>query len=137
MQLDFFAPPVPRAIQAPATKNTGLRRAAATGAGQGLPPSAPGLTVAEMLNLGSKVEFPKNTNAIRVTIGNKTIVILKADADTLKGVGVAQSVEFGTVRNDAKGHPVRKDFEALATTPSAKIVNDGAVAGGTLILASD
>ena len=138
MQLDFFAAPVPRATQAPATKNTGLSSAAVTGAGKGLPPAAPGLTVAEMLNLGSKVEFPKNTNAVRVTFGNKTIVILKVDADTLKGVGVAQAVEFGTVRNDAKGHPVRKDFEALATTTqSAKIVNDGAVSGGTLILASD
>ena len=137
MQLDFFAAPVPRATQAPATKNTGLSSAAVTGAGKGLPPAAPGLTVAEMLNLGSKVEFPKNTNAIRVTIGNKTIVILKADADTLKGVGVAQAVEFGTVRNDAKGHPVRKEFEVWATTQSPKNVNDGVGSGGTLILASD
>jgi tRNA threonylcarbamoyladenosine modification (KEOPS) complex Pcc1 subunit len=35
------------------------------------------------LNLGSKVEFTKNANAIRITIGSRTIVILKADTDTL------------------------------------------------------
>ena len=100
-------------------------------------PAPKGLTVAEQLNRGIKVAFPKNANAIRVTIGSKTIVILKADADTLKGAGVATAVEFGTVRNDAKGHPVRKDFEALATTQSAKIVNAGPLSGGTLILAND
>lgn len=72
------------------------------------------LSIAEALNLGNKVEFPKNANAIRITIGSKTTVILKADADTLKGAGVATAVEFGTVKNDAKGHPIRKGFEALA-----------------------
>jgi len=132
MQLDFFITPVPPATQ------RGPRRVAVVPGADKLPPAAiPPLTVAEMLNRGSKVEFPKNANAIRVTIGSKTIVILKADADTLKGVGVAQAVEFGTVRNDAKGHPVRKDFEALATTQSAKVVNEGELSGGTLILASD
>jgi len=132
MQLDFFITPVP-----PATHH-GPRRGAVIPGADKLPPAAvPALTVAEMLNRGGKVEFPKNANALRATIGSKTIVILKADADTLKGVGVATTVEFGIVRNDAKGHPVRKDFEALATTQSAKVVNDGELSGGTLILASD
>ena len=71
------------------------------------------LSIAEQLNLGTKVEFPKNTNAIRITIGGKTTVILKVDADTLKGAGVATVVEFGTVKNDAKGHPIRREFERL------------------------
>ena len=72
------------------------------------------LSIAEQLNRGSKVDFPKNANAIRVTIGSKVTVILKADADTLKGAGVATAVEFGTVRNDTKGHPIRKGFEVLS-----------------------
>jgi hypothetical protein len=71
------------------------------------------VSIAEQLNLGKQVQFPKNANAIRVTIGNKTTVILKPDVDTLKGVGVATAVEFGSVKNDAKGHPIRKGFEAL------------------------
>ena len=37
-------------------------------------------------------------------------MVLKADADTLKGVGVATAVEFGIVRNDSKGHPLRNEF---------------------------
>ncbi len=73
----------------------------------------PALSIAEQLNRGDKVEFPKDANAIRITIGNKITVILKPDADTLKGAGVATAVEFGTVKNDAKGHPIRKGFEAV------------------------
>lgn len=73
------------------------------------------LSIAEQLNRGTKVDFPKNANAIRVAIGSKTTVILKADADTLKGAGVATAVEFGMVRNDSKGHPIRKGFEAMVT----------------------
>ena len=100
MQLTFQFAPATRAVKAPVAEPT-------TAA-----PEA--VTVAEALNLGSKVAFPKNANAIRVTIGTKTVVILKADADTLKGAGVATMIEFGTVRNDSKGHPIRKGFEALA-----------------------
>src|SRR5690242_11736948 len=99
MQLSFPFAPVPRAAAAPAIK-----------------PAAPrveGLSMAEALNRGCKVEFPKNANAVRVTYGSKTTVILKADADTLKGAGVATAVEFGTVKNDAKGHPIRKGFAAV------------------------
>lgn len=72
-------------------------------------------SVAEQLNRGGKVAFPKEANAIRVTIAGKTTVVLKADADTLKGAGLATAVEFGVVRNDSKGHPLRKEFETLAT----------------------
>ena len=128
MQLDLFITPVPRAIHAPATQR-GPRRMAGVPSADKMPPPVPQLTVAEMLNRGSKVEFPKNANAIRVTIGSKTIVILKADADTLKGVGVAQTVEFGTVRNDAKGHPIRKDFALVAADP----LQEGGLFGETLI----
>jgi hypothetical protein len=70
-------------------------------------------SVAEQLHCGGKVEFPMAANAIRVTIDGKTAVILKADADTLKGAGVATTVEFGMVRNDSKGHPLRKEFQAV------------------------
>ena len=113
MQLDLFITPVPRAIHAPVTQR-GPRPVAVVPGADKLPlPAVPPLTVAEMLNRGSKVEFPKNANAIRVTIGNKTTVILKMDADTLKGAGVATVINFGTVKNDAKGHPIRKDFAVL------------------------
>ena len=101
MQLSFPFAPVPRVAQARATKPATLR--------------VEGLSLAETLHRGIKVDFPKYANAVRVTIGGKTTVILKADADTLKGAGVATAVEFGTVRYDAKGHPVRKGFAALAT----------------------
>jgi hypothetical protein len=114
MQLSFPFGPVPRAAKAPVTKPATVRDV--------------GLTVAEALNRGAKVDFPKNVNAVRVTIGGKTTVILKADADTLKGAGVATAVEFGTVKNDAKGHPVRKGFAAL------KAVTDGNLVGGALVL---
>ena len=114
MQLSFPFGPVPRATKAPVTKPATMR--------------VEGLTVAEALNRGTKVDFPKNANAVRVTIGNKTIVILKADADTLKGAGVATAVEFGVVKNDAKGHPIRKGFAAL------KAVNDGNLVGEVLVL---
>ena len=97
MQLSFPFAPLPRATRAPVAK-----------------PATEALTVAEALNRGCRVAFPKNTNAVRVTIGSKTTVILKADADTLKGAGVATVVEFGTVKNDSKGHPIRKNFETLA-----------------------
>ena len=120
-QLDFFIAPVTSVTKAPATKRVEARLSQQT-------PAPHGLTVAEALNRGTKVEFPKNANAVRVTIGSKTIVILKADADTLKGAGVATAVEFGTVRNDAKGHPIRKNFEMLAA------FNDGKLIGGTLVL---
>ena len=123
-QLDFFIAPVACAPKAPATK----RSAAATSTGKLQTPVPKGLTIAEQLNRGIKVDFPKNTNAIRVTIGSKTIVILKADSDTLKSAGVATTVEFGTVKNDAKGHPIRKNFEPLATG------NDGDTLGETLAL---
>ena len=128
MQLDLFIAPADRAIQAPPSKPAPQRAAAGAGIGQ-LTPAAAQLPVAEMLHQGSKVEFPKNSNAIRVTIGNKTIVILKADADTLKGVGVATKVEFGTVRNDAKGHPIRKDFEVWVAPPPATADNGGELFG--------
>ena len=113
MQLNFPFAPVARASQAPATKPASKRAAATADAGRAPLPGPPELPVAEQLNRGIKVAFPKDTNAIRVTIDSKTIVILKADADILKGVGVATAVEFGTVKNDAKGHPIRKDFESV------------------------
>ena len=108
-QLSFPFAPAPRATRARATKPATMR--------------VDGLNIAEALNRGSKVDFPKNANAIRVTIGSKTTVILKVDADTLKGAGVATAVEFGTVKNDAKGHPVRKGFSALAMV-SAKVAEE-------------
>jgi hypothetical protein len=114
MQLSFPFAPVSRANKAPVTKPATTR--------------VEGLTVAEALNRGTKVDFPKNANAVRVTIGNKTTVILKADTDTLKGAGVATAVEFGTVKNDAKGHPIRKGFAAL------KAVNERDLVGGVLVL---
>ena len=109
-QLDFFIATVPLAIKAPAKKRGGT----AAGTATLQTPVPTGLTVAEQLNRGLKVAFPKDANAIRVTIGGKTTVILKADVDTLKGAGLATAVEFGLVKNDAKGHPIRKDFKALA-----------------------
>ena len=98
MQQSFAFAPLTGATKAPATK---------------LAPQA--LAVAVALDRGRKIEFPKNANAVRVVIDNKTTVILKPDADTLKGVGVATAVEFGIVKNDAKGHPIRKEFAAVAT----------------------
>ena len=108
-QLDFFIAPVTRAIKAPPVK-----RVESTVATKPQLPTPKGLAVAEQLHRGIKIIFPPNANAIRVTIGHKTVVILKADVDTLKGAGVATAVEFGTVKNDAKGHPIRKDFKVLA-----------------------
>ena len=123
LQLDFFIAPVTRAAKAPSVK-----RVAVTGSGKLQMPAPQGLTVAEMLNRGIKVAFPKDANAIRIALGTKTTVILKADADTLTGAGVATAVEFGAVRNDAKGHPVRKNFEPLAA------VNDANRSEGALML---
>ena len=77
---------------------------------------APALSVAEALHQGARFAFPKSANAVRVTIAGKSAVILKADTDTLRGVGVADQVEFGVVKNDAKGHPVLKSFQTLADT---------------------
>ena len=113
MQLSFPFGPVSRATRARATKPAPLR--------------VEGLTVAEALNRGTKVDFPKNANAVRVAFGRKTTVILKADADTLKGAGVATMVEFGTVKNDRKGHPLRKNFEGLAAAArrTGRSVADG------------
>jgi hypothetical protein len=104
MQETFAFAPTTGAPKAPVTK-----------------PAPQSLAVAVALGRGRKVEFPKNANAVRVTIGRKTTVILKADADTLKGAGIATAVEFGIVRNDSKGHPLRKGFEAVAAlTKSTK-----------------
>ena len=133
MQLDFFLAPDPRVSKGPATQPATKRVVSASGVGKLPTPAAPGLTVAELLNRGDKVEFPKNANAVRATIGSKTIVILKADADTLKGAGVATTVEFGTVRNDAKGHPVRKDFAVLVATQSAEAADNGELFGGEAV----
>jgi len=108
-QLDFFIAPVTRVPKTPPAKRVG----ATAGSTKLQSPPPPGLTVAEMLNRGFAIMFPKDANAVRVTIGGKTIVILKSDADTLKGAGVATAVEFGTVKNDSKGHPIRKGFEVL------------------------
>src|ERR1017187_5190536 len=99
MQLSFPFAPVSRANKAPVTKPATTR--------------VEGLTVAEALNRGTKVDFPKNANAVRVTIDRKSIVLLKADVDTLKGAGIATLIEFWTVKNDAKGHPIHKGFAAL------------------------
>ena len=117
MQLTFVFAQVTRPPKTPATKPATRQLQSrssppvrARSRGQADQPLA---EVAEALNRGSKVAFPKNANAVRVTIGRKTIVILKADADTLKGAGIATAVEFGTVKNDAKGHPIRKKFVAL------------------------
>ena len=125
MQLDLFIAPVPRAIQAAATHRARPRVAIVSRAVPVPAAAVTQQTVAEMLDRGSPVEFPKNANAIRVTIGSKTIVLLKADADTLKGVGIASVVEFGTVRNDAKGHPVRKEFEVLVAPPPSRVDRAG------------
>ncbi len=83
---------------------------------QAAEPGGGALTVAEGLHQGRKVAFPKDANAVRVTIDGKTAVVLKQDADTLKGVGVATEVAFGTVKNDARGHPVWKSFRVLSQT---------------------
>ena len=123
MQQSFAFAPLNGATKAPATK---------------LAPQA--LAAAVALDRGTKVEFPKNANAVRVVIGNKTTVILKPDADTLKGVGVATAVEFGIVKNDSKGHPIRKEFTAVAdVAPKANIpgksrpVKAGKALGGDLL----
>jgi len=118
LQLDFFLAPAPVGTPARPARSAPQRKAAGISHPSQLP-------VAEALYRGMKVEFPKDANALRVTIGGKTLVILKADADTLQGAGVASVVEFGTVKNDAKGHPLRKNFEALATAPPAKTAQAG------------
>ena len=88
-----------------------------------------GLTVAEMLNRGVKVEFLSEKRQRHPRdFRSKSAVILKADADTLKGAGVATTVEFGTVKYDSRGHPIRKGFEVL---PAAKDTN---WFGGELVL---
>ena len=70
--------------------------AAEAAAGRLQTPPAKTPTLAEALNAGSKVKFPKGSNAVRVTVGNKSKVVVKKQADTLKGVGV-ETAEFGTV----------------------------------------
>ena len=44
---------------------------------------------------------------------NDTKWVDMLDADMLKGAGVATVIDFGTVKNDTKGHPVRKEFTVL------------------------
>ena len=69
--------------------------------------------VAAALNAGQKLTFPKGANAVKAGYaGGKSTVVLKDDADTLKGTGV-ETAEFGNVPNDTKGHPQRDKFQAL------------------------
>jgi len=133
MQLNFPFAPVPCASKASATKPATKRIERLVNQPE---PAPIALTVAEQLHRGIKVGFPPHANAVRVTIGTKTIVILKADADTLQGAGVATAVEFGIVTNDAKGHPIRKNFAAatLGETAPLPIVNAGNSRGETLVL---
>jgi hypothetical protein len=100
------------------------------------------LKIAVALNRGRKVAFPRNANAVRVTIGHNTAVILKEDADTLAGAGMATAIEFGVVRNDRRGHPIRATFEALAAPapkatkpPKTKVAGAEHLIGQELILA--
>jgi hypothetical protein len=79
------------------------------------------LKVAVALNAGRRIAFPKTANAVRVTIGRRSAVVLKEDADTLAGAGLASEIEFGVVRNDSKGHPLRETFKALAS-PAPKAI---------------
>ena len=70
--------------------------------------------VAAALNAGQKLTFPKGANAVKAGYaGGKSTVVLKDDADTLKGTGV-ETAEFGNVPNDTKGHPQRDKFQALS-----------------------
>ena len=100
------------------------------------------LKIAVALNRGRRIAFPKNANAVRVTVGHRTAVILKEDADTLEGAGMATAIEFGVVRNDRQGHPIRATFEALAApapkaarSPKTKAVGDEHLIGQELVLA--
>ena len=49
---------------------------ATAGSGKLLTPVPQGLTIAERLNRGVKFEFPKDANAVRVTIDGKMVVIV-------------------------------------------------------------
>ena len=110
-----------RATKTPATKPAEVAKPAEAGKLPTLTPAPKPLTVAELLNAGKPIEFPKGSNAICATfLGKGKAVILKADVDTLKGVGIATDVEFGAVKNDAKGQPMRDKFEALTSAVEAK-----------------
>ena len=58
-QLEFFVAPVPRTSKAPVTKR--VSDTSATGKLQ--TPTQKGLTLAEQLNRGIKIAFPKDANA--------------------------------------------------------------------------
>jgi hypothetical protein len=74
-------------------------------------------TIAEMLNKGTKLNFPARSNAIRITDGKNKAVVMRGEEDTLKGaIGVSAVVEFGMVPVK-KGVPMRNLFITVAGTP--------------------
>jgi hypothetical protein len=88
-------------------------------------------TIAEMLNKGTKLNFPARSNAIRVTDGKNIAVVAKGDEDTLKGAIAANAVvEFGSVPV-IKGVANKKLFITVAGTPKpAKVPKAGKKAEG-------
>lgn len=77
------------------------------------------VNLAVMLNSGAKLVWPEKVNAVRVqAVKGGSMIILKEDADTLKGAGIV-SAQLGYVPNDAKGRPVRAKFEAVEASIAA------------------
>lgn len=88
----------------------------------GSQPSSPPINLANALNAGHPVWWPKRTNAIRVRLINgKTATVLRGDEGTLRGTGIDESalIEFGWVPFDRQRPPDRGRFTpAKATEPS-------------------
>jgi hypothetical protein len=83
-------------------------------------------TLAETLNAGGKVTWPTGANAICITIGHKKAVVLKADVETLKGVGCGNgTVKFGRVKYDSESRPLRNTFVTVAANANQRSPSSG------------
>jgi len=95
------------------------RSTSSTSHGGKLPKTEPG-SIAEMLNQGRKIHWPRRANAIRIRLpGGKCSVVLKGNEDTLRDACGEEKaiVQFGFVPFDSKGRPKRERFKALDTIP--------------------
>jgi hypothetical protein len=62
---------------------------------------------------GKPIVWPKESNALIVTVAGKHSNILKGNEDTVKGL-VPSKVEFGKIKFDSKKRPDWKSFKAVA-----------------------
>ncbi|NQU11918.1 hypothetical protein HQ590_14075 [bacterium] len=70
--------------------------------------------LAERLDAGMQVKWPRRANAVRAYFdGGKSTVLMRPDADTLRHTGCRSAV-FGWVPYDSKGRPRRERFEPVA-----------------------